>query len=79
MRDFSLIFDALTTFEESLLAARMGADEEHEPEAAGEDDAEGADFMLKDPGSDVDLRCGPQTISVHERRTYVNTRIITRS
>lgn len=55
MRDFSLIFDALTTFEESLLAARMGADEE-EPEAAEESDGDGADFMLNDPGSDVDLR-----------------------
>ena len=59
MRDFSLIFDALTTFEESLLAARMEADEEPEaPEAADTDD-DGADFLLKDPGSDVDLRCGP--------------------
>jgi hypothetical protein len=28
VRDFSLIFDALTTFEEALLAARMGADEQ---------------------------------------------------
>ncbi len=56
MRDFSLIFDALTTFEESLLAARMGAeDEEPEPAEAAEGD-DGADFMLSDPGSDVDLR-----------------------
>ena len=28
VRDFSLIFDALTTFEEALLAARMGGKEQ---------------------------------------------------
>ena len=59
MRDFSLIFDALTTFEESLLAVRMGAEEEEpaeEAEEAGSGGDGGADFMLRDPGSDVDLR-----------------------
>lgn len=57
MRDFSLIFDALTTFEEALLAARMGSDEaDAEPAENGDEDADGRNFMLRDPGSDIDLR-----------------------
>lgn len=54
MRDFSLIFDALTTFEEALLAARMGAEEQAPDDTAP---ADGSDFMLYNPGSDMDLRC----------------------
>lgn len=53
MRDFSLIFDALTTFEEALLAARMGAEEQA---ADLEAPLDGTSFLLYDPGSDIDLR-----------------------
>ncbi len=55
VRDFSLIFDALSQFEESLLAAKMEqlGDEE---EAMEEDGDDGADFLLKEDGNDLDLR-----------------------
>eukprot|EP00200_Dunaliella_tertiolecta_P010820 CAMPEP_0202386768 /NCGR_PEP_ID=MMETSP1127-20130417/68372_1 /ASSEMBLY_ACC=CAM_ASM_000462 /TAXON_ID=3047 /ORGANISM="Dunaliella tertiolecta, Strain CCMP1320" /LENGTH=927 /DNA_ID=CAMNT_0048987473 /DNA_START=101 /DNA_END=2884 /DNA_ORIENTATION=- len=55
VHDFSLIFDALTQFEESLLSAKMEAlGMEDEPEQAQDDD--GTDFLLKDDGNDIDLR-----------------------
>lgn len=48
VRDFSLVYDALTQFEESLISAKMEqlADE---PEAM-------EDFLLKDSGDDLDMR-----------------------
>lgn len=61
VRDFSLVFDALTQFEESLISLRMeqmaeeeggGGEEEGEGAAAGD----GADFVLADAGDDLDLR-----------------------
>ncbi|KAF5830373.1 protein prenylyltransferase [Dunaliella salina] len=55
VHDFSLIFDALTQFEESLLSAKMEAlGMDDEPEQAQDDD--GTDFLLKDDGNDIDLR-----------------------
>jgi pentatricopeptide repeat protein len=56
VRDFSLIFDALSQFEESLLAAKMEQLGDKEEEAMEEDGDEGADFLLKDDGDDLDLR-----------------------
>ena len=59
VRDFSLIFDTLTQFEETLLTHRMralAAGEEAEPEQAREGD-DGNDFLLKDDDNDIDLRC----------------------
>lgn len=56
VRDFSLIFDALSQFEESLLAAKMEQLGDEEEEAMEEDGDEGADFLLKDDGNDLDLR-----------------------
>ena len=60
MRDFSLIFDTLTQFEEALVQHRLSqaADDEDEPEVAhangpGDD---GEDFLLKDDENDIDLR-----------------------
>ena len=60
MRDFSLIFDTLTQFEEALVQHRLlqAADDEDEPEEAdangpGDD---GEDFLLKDDENDIDLR-----------------------
>lgn len=54
VRDFSLIFDALAQFEESLINAQL------EREDTGADDEEtndsGEDFLLTDDGDDLDLR-----------------------
>ncbi|WIA16429.1 hypothetical protein OEZ85_013118 [Tetradesmus obliquus] len=58
VRDFGLLFDALSHFEESLLAAKLAAagddDGAMETDEAAEND--GADFLLTDSGDDVDLR-----------------------
>ena len=56
VRDFSLIFDTLTHFEESLITYKMqqAADEAEVPE---DDDSDGDNFVLKDNVSDLDLRC----------------------
>ena len=59
VRDFSLIFDAYTQFEESVLSAKMEAaaeEEEGDEEEGEEDDDEGSDFLFKDVGDDLDLR-----------------------
>mgnify|MGYP001807199139 CR=1 FL=1 len=60
VHDFSLIYDAYTQFEESLLSASMeqlaGDDEDEEGGKEKEGD-DGTDFLLKDDGNDVDLRC----------------------
>ena len=60
MRDFSLIFDTLTQFEEALVQHRLSqaADDGDEPEEAdtngpGDD---GEDFLLTDDENDIDLR-----------------------
>lgn len=54
VRDFSLIFDTLTHFEESLIAYKMQqAEEEDEQDAEA---LEGDDFILKENISDLDLR-----------------------
>lgn len=53
VRDFSLIFDALAQFEESLINAKLELDD------AGQEDSEhddGDDFLLQDSGNDLDLR-----------------------
>lgn len=57
VRDFSLIFDTLTQFEETLLAHKMenGGDVD-EPEQANGVDDDGEDFLLKDDEDDIDLR-----------------------
>ncbi|KAG2493464.1 hypothetical protein HYH03_008281 [Edaphochlamys debaryana] len=57
VHDFSIIYDAYTQFEESLLSASMeqlAAEDPEGPEGAEEDD--GTDFLLKDDGNDLDLR-----------------------
>ena len=58
VRDFSLVFDALTQFEEALISAKMEqlAEEEGDEEEEGESDAQGVDFILHDNGDDLDLR-----------------------
>ena len=53
VRDFSLIFDALVQFEESLISAKMEREGESEPVAP---EGDGEDFVLRDRGDDLDLR-----------------------
>lgn len=54
VRDFSLIFDALAQFEESLINAQL----EREDAAISDEeiDGSGEDFLLADDGDDLDLR-----------------------
>ncbi|KAL3151001.1 hypothetical protein ABBQ38_012874 [Trebouxia sp. C0009 RCD-2024] len=57
VRDFSLIFDTLTQFEESLIShkmAQLGNESEDETPDTEEDDGQG--FLLSDDGKDIDLR-----------------------
>ena len=58
VRDFSLIFDTLTQFEESLLQHQLqsAADDDEPPAASEEGHSDGDDFALKDDGVDLDLR-----------------------
>ncbi|CAL8465590.1 g5126 [Coccomyxa elongata] len=59
VRDFSLIFDTLTQFEETLLQHKIehgGADEDEPEQANGTDHDDGEDFLLKDDENDIDLR-----------------------
>ncbi|GLC45042.1 hypothetical protein PLESTB_001462400 [Pleodorina starrii] len=56
VHDFSLIYDAYTQFEESLLSASMEQLADDEEGGAAEEGDDGADFLLKDDGNDVDLR-----------------------
>mmetsp|Transcript_22773 Transcript_22773/g.74136 ORF Transcript_22773/g.74136 Transcript_22773/m.74136 type:complete len:881 (+) Transcript_22773:19-2661(+) len=65
VRDFSLIFDAYTQFEESMLSAKMELMDDESGDVGAEDDeardAEkgntlGEDFLLREGDSDVDLR-----------------------
>ncbi|KAF8065563.1 Xab2 [Scenedesmus sp. PABB004] len=59
VRDFGLLYDALSHFEESLLAAKLaaGGDDDEPPEAMDTDGVNnGADFLLTDGGDDTDLR-----------------------
>lgn len=59
VRDFSMIFDALTQFEESLISAKMEneAEDMEADEVGGDDGADdGTDWLLKDDGKDLDLR-----------------------
>ena len=55
VRDFSLIFDTLTHFEESLIAYKMQQADEEDELPAGES-LDGDDFILKENVSDLDLR-----------------------
>eukprot|EP00798_Chlamydomonas_sp_ICE-L_P015815 gene15815-21933_t len=59
VHDFSLIFDALSQFEESLIAAKleqMTGEEEDKEVEAGSGIGGGEDFPLTDDGGDIDLR-----------------------
>lgn len=55
VRDFSLVFEALTKFEQALVEAQI--EEAGEEEAMEVDDGpDGANFLLVDDGVDIELR-----------------------
>jgi len=56
VHDFSLIFDACTQFEESLISAKMEQLGDEELPADEEEGGQGEDFLLKDDGNDLDMR-----------------------
>ena len=60
VRDFSLIFDAYTQFEESVLSAKMESAAEGALDVETENNSDGnnsgTDFLLTDSGDDLDLR-----------------------
>ena len=67
VRDFSLVYDALTQFEEALISAKMEAMMEEDQQ-----EIPARDFILNDRGDDVDLRlarlenlieCRPELVS----------------
>ncbi|KAG1676470.1 hypothetical protein FOA52_002290 [Chlamydomonas sp. UWO 241] len=72
VHDFSLIFDAYTQFEESLIAAKMEqmADDEDEPEDEGGD---GEGFLLRDDGRDLDLRLARLEFTIARRPELLNS------
>ncbi|DBA80302.1 TPA: hypothetical protein ACH3X2_007432 [Trebouxia sp. C0005] len=57
VRDFSLIFDTLTQFEESLIGHKMAQmGDESEDETPDDEEDDGRNFLLSDDGKDIDLR-----------------------
>jgi pre-mRNA-splicing factor SYF1 len=91
VRDFSLVFDALTQFEEALIAAKMesledGDVEEQEKEndekancgddVAGSTRGDGEDFLLHDDGNDLDLRLARLEALVDRRPELLNSVIL---
>lgn len=85
VRDFSLIYDALTYFEESLISAKMeqqaGSDDE---EGGGEEggngdkgDDDARNFLLIDQGDDLDLRLA-RLEHLMERRPELLSSVILR-
>jgi hypothetical protein len=56
VRDFTLIFEALTSFEQALIEAQMEQLGDDMPEEAPAPEGDGADFLLTDDKGDIDLR-----------------------
>ena len=56
VRDFTLIFEALTSFEQALIEAQMEQLGDDMPEEAAAPEGDGADFLLSDDKGDIDLR-----------------------
>jgi len=84
VHDFSLIFDALTQFEESLISAKMeqlASEEETEavnPSTMDEDQeveegVGGEDFILKDDGKDIDMRLARLEFLIARRPELLNS------
>lgn len=84
VHDFSLIFDALTQFEESLISAKMEQlASEEETEAVNplsmeeveeiEEGVGGEDFIFKDDGKDIDLRLARLEFLISRRPELLNS------
>jgi pre-mRNA-splicing factor SYF1 len=79
VRDFSLVFDALTQFEESLISARMEQEAEEGGEEGGAEAAEdndGTDFVLRDAGDDLDLRLARLEALVERRPELLSSVVL---
>jgi pre-mRNA-splicing factor SYF1 len=75
VRDFSLIYDALTQFEEALIASAIGDDGEQEEDSKGA--AVGAcDFLLHDAGDDLELRLARLEHLIEGRPELLNSVIL---
>jgi len=73
VRDFSLIYDALTQFEEAMISAKMeGMNDEDEEQSEG--DGEG--FLLRDKGNDLDLRLARLENMIERRPELLNSVIL---
>lgn len=58
VRDFSLIFDTLTHFEESLITYKMQQQaDDSDAENPEDDGSDGENFILRHNVPDLDLRC----------------------
>jgi len=80
VRDFSLIYDALTYFEESLISAKMEQQAGSEDEEGGnrdEDKDDARNFLLVDQGDDLDLRLA-RLENLMERRPELLSSVILR-
>lgn len=55
VRDFSMVYDALTQFEESMVSVKL-EQQQQEESAKKEKDGDAERFLLDDDGDDVDLR-----------------------
>ena len=85
VHDFSLIFDALTQFEESLISAKMDqavseetelnppADEDKEEDEDMVEGVGGEDFIFKDDGKDIDLRLARLEFLIARRPELLNS------
>ena len=75
VRDFSLIYDALTQFEEALIASAIGDDNDQEEDS--KDAAMGAcDFLLHDTGEDLELRLARLEHLIEGRPELLNSVIL---
>ena len=77
VRDFSLIYDALTQFEEALIASAIGdggdMDQEEDSNAAA---VGAADFLLHDTGDDLELRLARLEHLIEGRPELLNSVIL---
>ena len=75
VRDFSVIYDALTQFEEALIASAIGDDDEQEEDSKAA--AIGAaDFLLHDTGDDLELRLARLEHLIEGRPELLNSVIL---
>jgi pre-mRNA-splicing factor SYF1 len=78
VRDFSLIYDALTQFEEALIASSIGDDEgqEEDSKAVAGDAIAPGDFLLHDTGNDLELRLARLEHLIERRPELLNSVIL---